>query len=141
MEVDFAFLADCAEAHQGNVSVLGGAFDTLWAEKLPVIHPRLSFVLRLVMSPGEMGRKHDLEIIVMDEDGRRIATVVGELAVGSRSPDLPAGWRQGFLSVMHFQNLAFSRYGNYCFDIVVNNSSLKSVALRVAQRISLQGRA
>ncbi|MBI4677917.1 MAG: hypothetical protein HY748_10075 [Elusimicrobia bacterium] len=138
MEIDFAFLADCAEVNQGKMSVLGGAFDTIWVEKLPAIHPRLSFVLRLVLSPSEMGRKHSLEINIVDEDGKRIATVGGELSVGSRSPDLPAGWRQGFLSVMNFQHLTFTKFGNYCFEIVANNSSLKSVALRVAQRVPLQ---
>lgn len=138
MEVDFAFLADCAEANQGKISVLGGAFDTIWAERLPVIHPRLSFVLRLVLSASEMGRKHTLEINIVDEDGKSIATIGGELAVGPKSPSVPAGWKQGLLSVMNFQNLKFDKFGNYCFEILANNSCLKSVSLRIAQRVTLQ---
>jgi hypothetical protein len=133
MEVDFALLADAAEVSNGKLYVIGGAIDTVWSAALPVVHPRLSFIMRLLISPAEVGRKHTLEVHIMDEDGRRIATVGGGLET-ARNANLPPGWKHGFLSVLNFANLQFEKFGNYNFEIVINNSSLKSIPFRIAQR-------
>ena len=135
MEVDFAFLADAAEAVNGKLYVVGGAIDTIWSTGVPVVYPRLSFAMRLLITPAELGRKHNLEINIMDEDGKRMITVGGTLDA-QRSPELPAGWKQGTLIVLHFGG-QFPKFGNYTIEIVVNNSSIKSVPLRVAQRVQL----
>ncbi len=137
MEVDFVFLADAAEVTQGKLYVMGGAFDTIWASNIPVAHPRLSLVMRLLFTPAEIGRKHRVEINLMDEDGRRMASVGGDLEIG-QNPNLPKGWRQGFLTVLNFAALKFEKFGDYGFEVVVNNSSLKNVPLRVAQRVQFQ---
>lgn len=137
MEVDFVFLADAAEVTQGKLYVMGGAFDTIWTSNIPVAHPRLSLVMRLLFTPAEVGRKHTVEINLMDEDGKGIAKVGGDLEIG-QNPNLPKGWRQGFLTVLNFASLKFEKFGDYSFEIVVNNFSVKSIALRVAQRVQLQ---
>lgn len=138
MEVDFAFLSDSAQVVQGKLYVVGGAFDTIWTPKLPVKHPHLSFAMRLLFSPAELGRVHNLEINLIDEDGKSIAKVGGPLKVGGKSPNLPKGLKKSFLTVLDFWNLEFGSYGNYCFEIVVNNSSLKPVPLRIAQIVKVQ---
>ena len=140
MEVDFAFLADAAEAVNGKIYVVGGAFDTIWAANVPVVYPRLSLVMRLMFTPAEVGRKHKIEINLLEEDGKRMASVGGDLEIG-QNPEVPKGWRQGFLTSLNFANLKFEKLGDYSFEIVVNNSSLKSVPLRIAQRIQLQAQA
>lgn len=137
MEVDFAFLADGAEAVNGKVHVVGGGFDTIWAQQVPVIYPRLSFVLRIMFDAAEIGRKHKLEIQIMDEDGGVITTVGGDLEIPSKSPNLPKGWRQGLLTVLNFAHLTLPKFGDYSFNLVANNTSLKSIPLRVAQHIDL----
>lgn len=138
MEVDFAFLADAAEVTQGKLYVMGGAFDTIWTSNVPIAHPRLSFVMRLLFTPAEVGRKHKVEINLMDEDGKGIGNKVGgDLEIG-QNPNLPKGWRQGFLAVLNFANLKFEKFGDYSFEIVINNASLKNIPLRIAQRIQLQ---
>lgn len=137
MEVDFAFLADSAEAVEGKLYVMGGAFDTIWAKTLPTIHPRLSFVMRLVFSPAETGRVHQMEVSIMDGDGKRLQTVGGPLELKDRNPHLPAGVRPSLLTVLNFVNLKFEKFGSYSFEIVFNNTSGKSVPLRIAQRVDI----
>ncbi len=137
MEVDFAFLADSADATNGKLYVMGGAFDTLWTPQVPTTYPRLAFIIRLLLNAAELGRPHKLEVVIMDEDGKHTATVGGDLNVG-RSPDLPKGWQQAFLGVLNFAGLKFDKFGDYSFNVMVNNSSLKQVRLRVAQRVQLQ---
>jgi len=132
MEVDFAFLADKAEAVNGKIYVVSGAIDTIWAPRVPAVHPYMSFVMRLLFSSAEVDRTHRVEIHLIDEDGRRMTTVGGDTRV-ERKPDLPRGWPQSFIAVLNFANLKFERFGDYSFEIVVNNSSMKSVKLRVSQ--------
>ncbi len=133
MEVDFAFLADGAEAVNGKIHVIGGGIDTIWAQQVPVVYPRLSFVLRMVFDVAEIGRKHKLEIQIMDEDGNAIATVGGDLEIPGKNPNSPKGWKQSMLTVLNFANLTLPKFGNYSFSILANNSSLKSLPLRVVQ--------
>ena len=131
MEVDFAFFADAAEAQNGKLYVMSGAVDTIYSPEFPCVHPRLSLALRLLLSPGEVGRDHQLEITLMDEDGKRLGLASGKINI-PRSPGLPAGWRQGLLTVFNFVNSKFERAGTYSVDIMVNGSTLKSLPLRLA---------
>ena len=138
MRVDYAFLAEGAESVNGKIYIVGGGFDTIWTEKVPIIYPKLSFVLKIIFDAAEIGRSHKLEIQIIDEDGGNVATVGGDLTIHKKSPDLPKGWEQGITSVLNFVNLKFSKIGSYSFNIVVNNSSLKSIPLRIAQRVAIQ---
>lgn len=140
MEVDFAFLADSADAVNGKLYLVGGAIDTIWSNQVPVIYPRLSFAMRILFAPSELGRKHKLEVSIINEDGVRIAAVGGDLDLGPKSPQLPAGWRQAFLGVLHFVNLKFENFGHYSFDITIDNFSLKSIPVRIAQQVTIQGK-
>jgi hypothetical protein len=137
MEVDFAFLADSAETINGKLYVIGGAVDTIWGKQVPFMHSQLSFVSKLIFDVAEIGRKHKLELQIMDEDGAIIANVGGDLEIPTKNPNLPQGWRQSFVTVLNFQNLNFLKFGNYSFNILVNNSSLKNIPLRVAQQIEI----
>jgi len=134
MKVDFAFLADGAEAIGGKLYVLGGAFDTIWAKKFPAVHPKISFVMRMIFEPAELDRKHNLEILLMDEDGKNIAKAGGPLEI-KKSEKTYKGWPHPFLAVMNFINLSFPKTGDYSFNIVCNNNAIKSVPLRVASII------
>ena len=137
MHVDFAFLADAAEAVDGKLYVMGGAIDTLWSTNLPLVYPRLALVMRLEFSPAELGSAHQVQIHLITEDGKHLATIGGNLEL-KRNPNLPKGWLQGMLTVLNFANIKFEQFGDYSFEIMVNNSSLKGVKLRIAQRVTLQ---
>ena len=138
MEVDFALLSDTAESVNGKLYMMGGAFDTIWAKEVPIVHPHLSFTMRLLFSPAELGRTHMMEVNMITEDGRKITTVGGPLKLGEKNKSLPKGWKQGFLTVLNFANTKFDEFGNYSFEIVVNNTSLKSIPLRIAKRVKVQ---
>ena len=132
MELDFAFLADSAQAVGGKLFVLGGAFDTINAPKVPVIHNTMSLAVRLLFDVSEIGRHHQLEVDIVDADGRRIARAGGPLFL-EKNPHTPAGWNQGFLAVVNFINLKFEKFGDYGVKIIFNNTTIKSIPLRVIE--------
>ena len=138
MDVDFAFLADAAEVANGKLHLVGGAFDTIWGQQAPLNYPKLSMALRLLFSPAELNRKHKVEIRIMNEDGKIIPPSIGGDLEISKNPNLPKGWKQGFMTVMNFANLNFPAFGDYSFELVVNNTSAKSIPLRIAQSVNLQ---
>ena len=138
MEVDFAFLADAAEVANGKLHLVGGAFDTIWTQQVPLNYPKLSLAMRLLLSAAELDRKHKVEIRIMNEDGKVVPPSVGGDLEISKNPNLPKGWKQGFMTVMNFANLTFPAFGDYSFELIVDNRSEKSIPLRIAQSVKLQ---
>jgi hypothetical protein len=132
MDLDFAFLSDAADVSMGKLFVLGGAFDTIHVPGFPAMHPTLSVVVRLLMSPNDLDRRHKLDILLLDADAKPIASATGELMV-SKSPDSPAGWKQAILLPLRFLNIPFKQPGHYSIEILANGTMLKAIPLRVVQ--------
>ncbi|OGR93610.1 MAG: hypothetical protein A2992_09560 [Elusimicrobia bacterium RIFCSPLOWO2_01_FULL_59_12] len=132
MDLDFAFLADAADVAMGKLFVMGGAFDTIHVAGFPATHPALAVVLRLLLKPHDLDRKHQLEIQLLDADGRKIASAPGELSV-AKSPDSPSGWKQPFLLPLRFLNTPFQKAGHYSIEILINGELAKTIPLRVMQ--------
>lgn len=130
MELDFAFLADAADVASGKLFVLGGAFDTIHVPALPATHPTLAVVLRLLLGPHDLDRKHQLQIVLLNADGRTLASAQGELGV-QKSPETPAGWKQAVVLPLRFFNVPFQQAGHYSIEILVNDSVVKAIPLRV----------
>lgn len=134
MEVDFAFLADAAEVSNNKLYVIGGAIDTIWVPKIPFVHPHMTFVMRLLFSTAEVGNTHKLEIHIVAADGKRVATIGGNLEIKGNS-SASSGRKQGLMTALNIANLKFDSLGDYAFEVVVDNFSLRGVPLLVAQRV------
>jgi hypothetical protein len=132
MELDFAFLADAADVSMGKLFVLGGAFDTIHVGGFPASHPILAVVLRLLLSPADLDRKHELQILLLDADAKHIASANGELMV-PKAPGSPAGWKQTVLLPLRFFNVPFQQEGHYSIEILADGKMAKAIPLRVVQ--------
>jgi hypothetical protein len=132
VELDFAFLADAADVSMGKLFVLGGAFDTIHVAGFPATHPVLAVVLRLLLSPIDLDRKHNLEILLLDADAHHIASAQGELTV-PKAPGSPAGWKQAVILPLRFFNVPFKNEAHYSIEILVNGKMIKAIPLRVIQ--------
>ncbi len=130
MELDFAFLADAADVAMGKLFVLGGAFDTINVASCPATHPALAVVVRLLLSPNDLDRRHELQILLLDADGKHIASAKGELKV-PKAPGSPAGWKQAVMLPLRFFNVPFASEGHYSIEILANDKLLKAISLRV----------
>ena len=114
----------------GKLFVLGGAFDTIHVPGFPASHPVLAVVIRLLLSPIDLDRKHKLEIMLLDADGKHIASANGELLV-PKSPDSPPGWKQAVILPLRFFNVPFKSEGHYSIEILANGHMAKAIPLRV----------
>jgi len=129
--LDFAFLADAAEAEAGRkFYVLGGGIDQIAGPEFPLVHPHFSLVMRFIVHPNELGRAHHLEVRMVDADGHELAKIEGDIQT---APTEPTGREVGVNMVINLANPRFEKPGDYALDIMMNNQFQKSLPLRVSQ--------
>jgi hypothetical protein len=129
--LDFAFLADAAEAEPGRkFYVLGGGIDQVAGASFPLVHPHMALVMRFLVHPTELGRAHRLEVRMVDADGRELARVEGDLSAGT--PEDSLGREVPVNMVLNMANSRFEAPGDYAIDILMNNQHVKSIALRAS---------
>ncbi len=128
-KLDFAFLADAAEAEPGRkFYVLGGGVDSIGAQSFPVVHPHLALLIRLLVHPTEAERPHALEIHLIDSDGGELAKMEGNFSAG---PGGPPGRELPMNISLGLPNIRFERAGDYSIELLVDNQHVKSLPLRV----------
>lgn len=128
-KLDFAFLADAADAEPGRkFYVLGGGIDSIAAPALPVVHPLVALVLRLLVHPAEADRDHHLEIRMMDSDGAGLANLEGHFSATGQTQ---SGREIPLNLVVNLVNTRFERQGDYSIEILINNQHMKSLPLRL----------
>ena len=136
MQVNSAILADFVQENHGKLYITGGGIDTLFANAAPVRHPSLGITFRLTLSPAELGRTHELEILLVNADGGRIATVKAKIQ--AERPVQSTGWPVSVPLALNFAQIEFPVFGEYQFELMVNNSSINTIPFRVVQAPTVQ---
>lgn len=136
MQVNSAILADFVQENHGKLYITGGGIDTLFANAVPVRHPSLGIAFRLTLSPAELGRTHQLEILLVNADGGRIATVNAKIQ--AERPVQGTGWPVSVPLALNFAQIEFPVFGEYQFELMVNNSSINTIPFRVMQAPTVQ---
>ena len=127
MQVLLATLCDSAADYQGKLSLLG-AFDTLCARELPVVHPQCSLAIRICYDPQDAGR-HQMRIRCVDpSDQECLPPFEPVVDVSFPSPFLPFVTRN---LVLNLQRGKFDRAGLHRFLVEDNGRTLISIPLRV----------
>lgn len=137
MEVEFAFLADAAEATPNQkLYVLGGGIEKIYAPSFPATHPSISLVVKLRLHPIECDRVHHLEIELWGPNAQRLGPTVSGDVMAQRDADDPARPRSVPL-VLNILSLHIPEPGEYIFQIVLNGQHMKSVPLIVHELTTL----
>jgi hypothetical protein len=128
--VDYALLAEYVRPDQGIAHVIGAGIDTVHAPQVPTGH-NIGLLARFTFTRNECGRPHRIEIIFQDADGQRLAKI--DASITPQYPeDIPVGWPVGVLAGFNL-GLPLPGYGIYSFEILVNDTSHKSIDFRVAR--------
>src|SRR5205823_13959654 len=67
MNIQVAVLCDAATDENGKLNLLG-AFDTIYTQQLPAVHPQCSIALRVTFGHEDEGQ-HKLRLNFVDADG------------------------------------------------------------------------
>ena len=125
-EIDYAFLADAAQATPGQkFNVLGGGLDHIGGQTYPLRHPHLALVVGLRVTATELDRAHELRFVLLDPDGREVAAASSNLTVHGRTD---ARDRPVTLAIDAW-NLTFPAPGDYSFRLLLNGSERRRIPL------------
>ncbi len=126
MNIQVAVLCDAATDENGKLNLLG-AFDTIFAQQLPAIHPQCSVALRVTFSSGDEG-KHELQVNFVDADGHPIANFPPVPVEVALPEDMHFGTRNFIINI---QQLKFDEPGLYSIDVVLDGQPQASIPLLV----------
>jgi len=126
MNIQVAVLCDAATDDNGKLNLLG-AFDTIYTQQLPAIHPQCSIALRVTFSSGDEG-KHNLQLNFVDADGHSIAKFPHIPVEVTLPDDMHFGTRN---FIVNLQQLKFDNPGLYSIDLSLDDQPQASIPLLV----------
>jgi hypothetical protein len=130
-QLDYAFLCDFVKADPGGLAhVIGAGIDTVYAAETPTAH-NFGLLIRITFTQGESGRPHRVEVFFRTEDGDELAKIEGVVSP-VWDQGLPPGWPIGALLALNF-GLPLPSIGLYALEIMIDDSSAKSLNLRVLE--------
>lgn len=127
--LDFAFLADAAEAEPGRkFYVLGGGIDQIAGPVFPLVHPHMALVMRFLVPRDELGLAHSLTVRLTDPAGNELARIDGQIE--THQAEIP-GLAVPVNMVINMGNTRFESPGDYAIDVIMNGEFLRTLPLRV----------
>ena|SRR5579862_2873534 len=126
MNIQVAVLCDAATDTNGKLSLLG-AFDSIYTQQMPMIHPMCAVALRMTFGHAEEGDRQ-LRLNLVDEDGRAIMPAI-ELPIQIALPEDAHFVTRNF--VVTFQQLKFDQPGLYSMDVALDGRQQVSIPLFV----------
>jgi len=126
MDIVVAVLCDAATDTNGKLNLLG-AFDTIYTQQLPAVHPQCSIALRFVFTKIEEG-PHKLKLNFVDEVGKLVMPSI-EMPVEIAFPEDVNFISRNF--VVNIQQLKFEKPGLYSIDIAIDGRHEGSIPLLV----------
>ncbi len=133
MQLDFAMLALGADyTVTGRLHIFGGAFDLMSVPQVPATVPPFNIVARFIADDvAEESGSHDLAVAVVNPAGERTVVSAGHQFAAERNqkhPDKP-GAAIVILAIL----VTFKSFGQYLFELIVDDRTLKSFPLTIQE--------
>jgi hypothetical protein len=130
LEVNFAFLCDYADQSGAKMSAIGIGFDTIYAVKVPAMHPLFFSVISLKFSSTEVGQKR-IGMRLINEDGQNIIPPM-DMTINV-SPPPPGFLYRSQRIALALQGVKFEKYGDHTVSWLVEGQEVKTVNLKVTE--------
>jgi hypothetical protein len=128
MNIEAFLLCDAATDQQGKLNVLG-AFDNIFAGKIPATHPACSIVTRIRFEKIEEGN-HPIKINIIDADGKAICSKLE----GNISVRVGEDTNSSVVNlILNMQRLEFKAYGQYRIDLAIDGQMRNSLPFYVKE--------
>lgn len=127
MECTLAVLADAANVEEnGKLNILG-CFDTINSKAFPCRHERCTVVVRFSCNPAEYGKKKEIELILLDADGKHLFEAHTNLTI----PDNGSRVHQ-VRGLYEMELLPLPKAGDYAFAILVGGETKATIPFTCA---------
>ncbi|MBL4574851.1 MAG: hypothetical protein JKY51_01970 [Opitutaceae bacterium] len=128
MKIEIFALCDAATDYGGKLNILG-AFDGIFAPKVPVVQAHCAIALRLRLSKVEEG-KHHIKLNLIDQDGRLVVPGMDanvDVKVPSHRDSVAINL------VLNLQQLKFEQFDEYSLDLAIDNRHEASLPISVVK--------
>ena len=126
MNIEAFVLCDAATDSQGKLNILG-AFDALFVQEVPAVHPHCAVAARLRWERIE-GEEHKVAIHVVSQDGKPvIPPLEGNIKVGFPRDESTAVTN----IILNLQGLKLESFSEYSVDLVIDSKHEGSLPLYV----------
>ena len=136
MKIDYAILADAAQAVGGKIFILGGGWNVFRSPSYPA-SVQLSVAIGIGFTSSEIGISYPLKMVIGDEAGIPVVPELnGQIETGQPAPDLPQALPVK-VPVVWNVSFAIPRPGRYGIVITAGSSQaeLSFDAIFVGQRV------
>ena len=136
MRIEYALLADAAQAVGGKVFILGGGWNVFRAPNYPA-PVQLAIAMGLSFTSNEVGIKYPLNVVIADEAGVPIVPEMkGQVETGQPAPDVPKGTSVK-VPVAINMNMPLPHPGTYGIVVTAgsSNAQLSFEAIFVGQKV------
>lgn len=129
MRIEIFTLCDAATGDFGKLSMLG-AFDTIWAVKIPMVYPQCTIALRARFERIERG-EHKVVVHFVDSDGKNvIPPAQGVIAINFADEQSSVAANL----ILNIQGLKLEKFGEYSIDLAIDGQQKASLPLFVKER-------
>jgi hypothetical protein len=134
-DIDYAFLADAAEAVPGRkFAVLGGGVSRIGGPTFPLRHPHLALVVGLQVTAPELSSEHEVRFILLRPDGGELTSGVAGIKASG-----PGDGRDTVITFgIDLWNLVFDQPGDYSCRLLVDGQERKRLPLTI-ERLEAPG--
>lgn len=128
MELLLATLCDYTMVSQeGKLSILG-IFERVFARQFPARHRRMELAMQIKCSLADIGHERDIQVVLIDQDGRQILQSVGSLNL---PPDVAQPPTLNIIQV--FEDVGFPEPGRYSFNVYLSGREVAAIPLELVQ--------
>ncbi len=124
MNIEVFVLCDAATDSQGKLNILG-AFDAIYAQEMPTIHPQCAIALRLRLNPAEHVA-HKLNLTIVGPTGESIIPPFAANFSGGLD-QLRESTAVNF--IFNLQGLKIDKCGTYSINLAIDDVPLGSLPL------------
>lgn len=131
LSIDFMILADRAEALNGKLYVMGGAWDQTFVQdiKQPL---KISLALAVLVPWDETNRQHTLTITLEDAEGNLVGFRMDAQFTAARPPSSSLGDVQRMILALPDIPLLLPRLGDYRMVAHLNGIAAKKTPFKVS---------
>jgi hypothetical protein len=131
MRIDCALLCDSVTVREGLLHILGGGITRINRDSFP--GPLgAALALRIMVHPTETDRTHELRVMLLAEDGGRIAEI--GIQFGVNDPTILEPTEEASLALpIQMHQVMVPRPGPYNFELLIDGIHQVTVPFRAVQ--------
>ena len=136
MDITTAVLADFAQVREGLLFVSSGGVTRCYRDQLPApLGVFLATVLELDRLEAE--QIHQLQVVVVDEDGQQLAEIAGEIQLGATQ--LMINENLNVPITFDLRNVPVEKFGSVEVRLYVANEHRRTLPIWVLQSVPPEG--